>query len=61
MSEHLAFGLFLLSLLSEMSGQEQTYNPLRHRHFYNSQEIYSLEEKQNKMTSGFVSAIYSNS
>ena len=39
MSEHLAFGLFLLSLLSEMSGQEQTYN---------SQEIYSLEEKQNK-------------
>ena len=48
MSEHLAFGLFLLSLLSEMSGQEQTYNPLRHRHFYKSQEIYSLEEKQNK-------------
>ena len=46
MSEHLAFGLFLLSLLSEMSGQEQTYNPLRHRHFYKSQEIYSLEEKQ---------------
>ena len=44
MSEHLAFGLFLLSLLSEMSGQEQTYNPLRHRHFYKSQEIYS--EKQ---------------
>ena len=48
MSEHLAFGLFLLSLLSEMSVQEQTYNPLRHRHFYKSQEIYSLEEKQNK-------------
>ena len=48
MSEHLAFGLFLLSLLSEMSRKEQTYNTLRHRHFYNSQEIYSLEEKQNK-------------
>ena len=48
MSEHLAFGLFLLSLLSEMSGQEQTYNPLRDRHFYKSQEIYSIEEKQNK-------------
>ena len=48
MSEHLAFGLFLLSLLSEMSGQEHKYNPLRHMHFYNSQEIYSLEEKQNK-------------
>ena len=48
MSEHLVFGLFLLSLLSEMSGQEQTYNPLRLRQFYKSQEIYSLEEKQNK-------------
>ena len=48
MSEHLAFGLFLLSLLSEMSRKEQTYNPLRHRHIYNIQEIYSLEEKQNK-------------
>lgn len=51
MSEHLAFGLFLLSLLSEMSGQEQTYNPLRHRHFYKAKKYILL--KRNKIKSQY--------
>ena len=57
MSEHLAFGLFLLSLLIEMSGQEQTYNPLRHRHFYKSQEIHFLEKNKIKSQYDFYSRV----
>ena len=54
MSEHLAFGLFLLSLLSEMSGQD---NPLRHRHFYKSQEIHFLEKNKIKSQYDFYSRV----
>lgn len=45
MPKHLAFALFLLSLLTEMNWRECTYNPLQFRHFYKSQEIYVCPQK----------------
>lgn len=40
MPKHLAFALFLLSLLIEMNWREQTYNPLQQRHFYKRRGLY---------------------
>lgn len=57
MSEHLAFGLFLLSLLSEMSGQEQTYNPLRHRHFIIAKKYILLKRNKIKGQYDFYSRV----
>ena len=51
MSEHLAFGLFLLSLLSEMSGQEQTYNHYGTGIFIKAKKYILL--KRNKIKSQY--------
>ena len=45
MPKHLAFALFLLSLLTEMNWRECTYNPLQFRHFYKSRGLYAHFQK----------------